>query len=145
MASGRLFYADPETMQPAEEHIEVKGSFGEAITGRVVYTGGAWVHPSCRNLGLSDLLPRFSKAYAFTRWNPDFLTSLMLERNFQRGLAAKFNYPFADWEAWWGDKKETASRFAVLSIDQTHLIDDLQSGLDRLVAEVDFGAIKRTA
>lgn len=144
-ASRRMFYADPERSASAGEVFRVSGSFGEHVTGRVVYSGAAWIHPGYRGLGLASILPRFAKACILTKWLPDYVASLMLESNYKRGLAKTFNYPSVDWEAYWGDSEQTMSRFAVVSIRGAELLDDLEVTLTRTLPEIDRRIEQRRA
>jgi hypothetical protein len=135
--SRRLFYADPLRLAPKGESFEVHGSFGEHIKGRVIYSGAAWVHPDFRKLGITGILPRFTKALMLTRWQPDFIMSLMLESNWNRGLAKTFNYPHVDWGAHWGSAEAPVSRFAVVSMTAAELLSDLTHAVELRPAKVD--------
>lgn len=135
--SRRLFYADPLRLAPKNEVFEVHGSFGEHIRGRAIYSGAAWVHPDFRKLGITGILPRFTKALMLTRWQPDFIISLMLESNWKRGLATTFNYPHVDWGAHWGSAEAPVSRFAVVSMTAAELLSDLTNAVELRPAKVD--------
>ena len=75
----RLFYADPTRMKYPNETCRVSAAAAHDVTGRVAYSGAAWVRPDYRGRSLALVLPRLAKAYAFTRWRPDFIVSWMTE------------------------------------------------------------------
>ncbi len=68
----RVFYEDPAPHIAAGESVEFDGSAVSHIKGRTVYGGALWVRPDYRRRGLTTILPRISRAYAFTRWGTDF-------------------------------------------------------------------------
>lgn len=59
--------------------------------GKLSHTGGLWVHPSWRGIGLSWLLPRLIRVLAIQLWNIDGSTGLVFESLHRTGLATK-NY-----------------------------------------------------
>ncbi len=64
----RLMYGDP-TVAPPGMRIDVDCPPTRDISGRVVFSGGAYYHKSVRGRGLSRILPRISRALAYTQWN----------------------------------------------------------------------------
>jgi GNAT superfamily N-acetyltransferase len=79
------------------------------ISGVVMSSGAAWVHPDYRGRRLSRLLPRTAKAYASARWPLDWTMGYVTPSLAAKGLAnssygtsrlsASVNYP----ELPWGD------------------------------------------
>ncbi|HKF72622.1 MAG TPA: hypothetical protein VKB68_12785 [Stellaceae bacterium] len=68
----RVFYDDPAPHIAAGESVELDGAAVAHIKRRNVYGGALWVRPDYRLRGLTTILPRISRAYAFTRWATDF-------------------------------------------------------------------------
>jgi hypothetical protein len=69
----RVFYADPAPHIAAGEHVTVTAPIAKRITGRSIYGGALWTHPDWRQRGLTKILRRISRAYAYTRWAPDYI------------------------------------------------------------------------
>jgi GNAT superfamily N-acetyltransferase len=59
--------------------------------GRLAHTGGLWVHPDWRGIGISWLLPRLIRVLALQAWNINYSTGLVFEQLHRTGLAAQ-NY-----------------------------------------------------
>lgn len=68
----RVFYDDPAPRVADGERVELDGAAVAHIKGRNVYGGALWVRPDYRRRGLTTILPRISRAYAFTRWDSEF-------------------------------------------------------------------------
>lgn len=59
--------------------------------GRLAHTGGLWVDPEYRGIGLSWLMPRFNHCMATLRWNLDSVTAMVFESLKKTGIPEK-NY-----------------------------------------------------
>jgi len=92
LSSLRLFYRAPEPHLAAGERCEVLAPSAGRITGRVVFSGGGWYHPSCRGTGLSTILPRISRAYAHSRWETDYTVSMVEPILTQKGVVQSYGY-----------------------------------------------------
>jgi hypothetical protein len=90
----RLFFGSGEA--PHEACCTIKAAAANAIAGTVVYSGGGWYHPDFRGLDLSAILPRMSRALAYTRWESDFTVSFVDWRLVQKGVAARYGYTNLD-------------------------------------------------
>ncbi|MGH6815555.1 MAG: hypothetical protein ACREC6_07615 [Hyphomicrobiaceae bacterium] len=141
----RLFYSNPEQLRQPGERVEITATGARILTGRVCYSGAAWVHPEYRGRGLAHILPRFAKAYALTKWDPAYIASLMTESVFRKGFAPRFSYEHVDWEVRWIDSPLGTLRLAVLWLDRMHLARDISAFLTRLETEVDVGVLERRA
>ena len=140
----RLFYADAVVRKYPQETCTVSAPTAREVTGRVVYSGAAWVRPDYRGRSLALVLPRLAKAYAFTRWRPDFIVSWMTEATYKRGLIAHVGYTTVDWDVQMRNSFVGDLRFAFLSMRERGLLDyvrDFSAGL----AQVDRGIGKRRA
>lgn len=91
-SSMRMFYADPDAALARGDRCEVATPVAETITGRVVYSGGVWFRPDFRGKDLATILPRISRAYAFTRWNSDFTIGVMADAVIAGGVAERVGY-----------------------------------------------------
>jgi hypothetical protein len=88
----RMFYADPEAAVARGDRCDVTTPVAAAIAGRVVFSGAGWYRRDYRGKGLARILPRISRAYAFTRWNGDFTISLMADAVVAGGMADRTGY-----------------------------------------------------
>ena len=88
LESMRLFFARPEPHLAAGARCHVDCPAASQLTGRVIYSGGGWYHPKYRGCGLSRILPRISRALAYTQWNSDYTFSVvetvLIEKNVYR-------------------------------------------------------------
>lgn len=59
--------------------------------GRLAHTGGLWVDPDYRGIGLSWLMPRFNHCFATLRWDLASITAMVFEGLKKTGIPEK-NY-----------------------------------------------------
>ena len=88
----RMFYADPDAAFAREDRCEITAPIAEKITGRVVFSGGIWYRRDFRGQDLGTILPRISRAYAFTRWHSDFTIGMLGDGVIAGGLAERAGY-----------------------------------------------------
>jgi predicted nucleic acid-binding Zn ribbon protein len=88
----RMFYADPDAALARGDRCEILAPAAKTITGRVVFSGAGWYRRDFRSKGLATILPRISRAYAFTRWNTDFTISIMTDAVVAGGMAERCGY-----------------------------------------------------
>ena len=75
--SMRPFFTEPEKHLAAGTQCLFDCPPANEITGRVVYSGCAIYHPKVRGCGLSGILPRISRALAYSTWNSGHTVSLL--------------------------------------------------------------------
>jgi predicted nucleic acid-binding Zn ribbon protein len=88
----RMFYADPEAAFARGDYCEIATPMAKEISGRVVFSGAGWYRRDFRGKGLASILPRISRAYAFTQWSTDFTISLMADAVIAGGMADRSGY-----------------------------------------------------
>jgi hypothetical protein len=88
----RMFYADTEAAIARGDRCEITTPAATATSGRVVFSGAGWYRRDYRGKGLARILPRISRAYAFTRWNTDFTISFMGDAVLAGGMADRTGY-----------------------------------------------------
>jgi GNAT superfamily N-acetyltransferase len=98
LPSLRAFYEDPAPHVAAGESVEVTAPSAPHIRGRVAYGGAVWVRPDCRGKGLAALLPRISRAYAYSRWNNAYTWGMCEPKIHAKGLI-RANGPYEVEEA----------------------------------------------
>jgi hypothetical protein len=140
----RLFYSATAQRKYLHEACTITAPSAREVTGRVAYSGAAWVRPDYRGRALALILPRLAKAYAFTRWRPDFIVSWMTEATYKRGLIAHVGYTTVDWAVEMRRSFVGDLRFAFLSMRERGLLDYVGS-FSASLAQVDGGIRKRGA
>jgi hypothetical protein len=75
--SMRPFFAKPEPHLASGTRCLVDCPPASDISGRVIYSGCAIYHPKVRGCGISGILPRISRALAYSTWNSDYTISLV--------------------------------------------------------------------
>jgi hypothetical protein len=92
LTSLRLFYPRPAEQKLAEESCIVASEAAAQIGGRVVYSGGTWIHPEYRKRQMPMILPRISRALALTLWDTDYTFSMVSHALVSKGVAAAYGY-----------------------------------------------------
>jgi hypothetical protein len=87
-----MFYADPQAAFARGDHCAITAPVASEISGSVVFSGAGWYRPDFRGKGLATILPRVSRAYAFTRWSTDFTISMMGDAVIAGGFAERTGY-----------------------------------------------------
>lgn len=93
LRSMRAFYEDPVPRIAVGESIEVEAPSAALIRGRVAYGGAVWVRPDFRGRGLAALMPRISRAYAYSRWDTACTWGLVEHKTHAKGLV-RANGPY---------------------------------------------------
>jgi hypothetical protein len=88
----RMFYADPAAALARGERCAVSAASARVISGRVVFSGAGWYRPDYRGKGLATVLPRISRAYAYTRWHSDCTISMFADAVLAGGMAERCGY-----------------------------------------------------
>jgi hypothetical protein len=92
MVNLRLSYDNPARDKRPGESFNVLSEEPRAIRGRTLFGGAVWYRTDFRKRGLAAILPRISRAYAFTRWNTEYTTSMMATGIVKGGVAAASGY-----------------------------------------------------
>ena len=125
----RLFYPRLDPAQISGRQCIVTGPKAKLITGKVLYSGGAWYRKDFRGRGLSTILPRISRAYGFTLWNSAYTVSFLREALIHNGVAARYGYTNFDWHADLINITSADLHGALGWIDTQQLLDDLSAFL----------------
>jgi hypothetical protein len=133
----RLFYDDPAAKALPGEVCTVSANATKAVTGRVVFSGGGWYRPDFRKRWLSAILPRISRAYAYTRWNSDFTTTVMDKGVVDGGFHKRCGYSNIEWVLDWRNTPLGDMYLAFLWMQPDELISDLRNFLATFDAQVD--------
>jgi hypothetical protein len=141
----RLFYADPEKSAAPGEQCIVTAKSASRFTGRIVYSGAVWYRPDYRRQGLTSILPRLTKAYAFTKWYTDVTLSFMIDDVVSQGTAARAGYPHVEWEVLLKNTPLGDHRGALIWASAQDLIDYFSSYLGETDSQVDSIVYDRAA
>ncbi len=133
----RLFYPDPKLQKLGTERIDVTTPAAELITGRVCFSGGVWFHPNYRGRLLTAILPRISRAYAFTRWFTDVTVTIMAEKLAECGVAARCGYTEINWDLTLRETRTGTVRCALLTMQTEQMLEDLRTFIEELSPQVD--------
>jgi hypothetical protein len=88
----RMFYADPAADALPDERCTIEAASAPRIRGRVTYSGGSWYDDDFRGCGLSAILPRISRAYAYTRWASEFTISFVEDVLVRKSVVRRYGY-----------------------------------------------------
>jgi hypothetical protein len=132
----RLFYADPERSKHPGEACIVTAPSAKRFTGRIAYSGAVWYRPDYRGQGLTSILPRLTKAYAFTKWYTDYTVSFMIDDVVRHGTAARAGYPNVEWDVFLKNTPLGDHKGALVYASAGELIDYFSGSLHRADAEV---------
>jgi hypothetical protein len=136
-ASLRLFYPNPQLQKLANERIEITTPAADSIAGRVCFSGGVWFHPDYRGRLLTAVLPRISRAYAFTRWFTDVTVTIMAEKLAECGVAARCGYTEINWDLTLQETRTGTVRCALLSMRTEEMLQDLSTFVEQLGPQID--------
>ena len=88
----RMFFGDPDAALRRGDRCVISSPTAREIKGCVTFSGAGWYHPDFRGRGLSTLLPRISRALAFTYWETDYTISMIGEKVIAGGMADRCGY-----------------------------------------------------
>ncbi len=125
----RLFYADPALSKQPTERCVVTAPSTRFVSGNVVFSGGGWYRRDYRKLELSMILPRISRALAFTRWDSNYTVSIMAEKVIKGGMAERCGYTNVDWDLSLFDSPVGTVRCAFVWMERVQLMQDLSDFL----------------
>jgi hypothetical protein len=142
--SMRVFYPDPEKMIRAGEKCVVTAKSTHGVSGKVIFSGAAWIRPDCRGKGLHKIFPRLGKVLSYGKWGGDAIISVMAEDVHGRGFAPRVGYTNVDWDIRLTTAALRDLRVAFLSMNAEDLVSYV-SQFSAGVAEVDATITARSA
>lgn len=122
-----LYYARPDRDARPGETCEVTAESTRKIRGRVAFSGAGWYRPDYRGKVLSRILPRISRAYAFTRWSTDYTASMIQDSVLAGGMAQRSGYENIDWHVHVKKSPMGDIKFAFVWMEADTLIEDLRN------------------
>lgn len=95
ISSMHMFYRDPARWAASGTRCTIQGAAARAagaVTGSVVFGGGAWYHRDYRGTGLSEIMPRIGRNLAHTRWGNQYHISLVEDALVAKGVHLRYGY-----------------------------------------------------
>jgi hypothetical protein len=142
----RMFYgAEPP---PAAESCRVRAPSSSSITGTVAFSGAGWYRPDFRGKGLAAILPRVSRALAYTRCATDFTISIMADAVAAGGMAVRAGYTHIEGSVELINSPVGPFRGVLIWMPKDELLRDVRhflGGAAKIPAEVDAVAQNRSA
>lgn len=137
VADQSFFYGSEIPPAPGMPVAEVTAPSARQITGRMVYSGGLWVHPDYRGRHLAGLLPRLSRCYALAIWGTQFTIGMASENNFSPKLVAAYGYEKIEHRFTIAGLAPQPMSWAILWMNRDELIDDLTRFVDARGPQID--------
>lgn len=141
----RLFYDEPDRLKNPGERCEVTASIARTIRGRVLINGAVWYHPAYRGRDLAMIIPRISRAYAYTRWKIDHSMGIVIQKATDGGIIDRLGYPHREWDLKLINSSMGNGRCCFGWMHADELLDDLEGWLAGFDAQVDAGVDDRRA
>jgi hypothetical protein len=141
----RMFYDDPVREKAPDESCEVTAPIAKSLRGAILVGGAAWYRPDYRGRQLSAILPRISRAFAYTKWRTDWTTTLMMEGPMKGNVWQSSGYTEFQWDLRLFNAPNGNPRCAICWMPPEQLISDLRQQLEDLGAQVDPGVAQRRA
>jgi hypothetical protein len=131
LCSLRMFYADPIAHALPGEHCSITSPSAERVCGQVTYSGGAWYSRDFRGCGLSTILPRISRAYAYTRWRSQFTISFVEDVLVQKSVVQRYGYTNIEPRVLFRDTLMGDMDLNLVWMDEAEMLADLASFVSR--------------
>jgi hypothetical protein len=145
MVSLRLSYDDPARDRMPNEAFDVTAAAPKTIRGTALFGGGVWYRPDYRKRGLAAILPRISRALAYTRWNTDYTTSMMAVGIANGGVAQASGYRHVEPEIRIRNSRMGDLTTHFMFMRPSELLADLETYLDGLTTQIDTAVGQRRA
>ncbi len=140
--AGRLFhwpdsslYDEMESVlypgTPHHPNFHVRCPTAHGVTGTVCFSGSTWFHPEYRRLGLSRILPRVSRVFAYGNFQTDWTISMVKRDLVEKNIAAAYGYTDVHFGIWAPGHPLGDLDLALVRMPRSELLSDLR----RFVAE----------
>lgn len=136
--SQSFMYPQPARQAQDGEHCKAACPAAAKLTGRVCHTGALWMRPDYRNQGLGSLMPRLTRAYALTRWWPEFTFSIVkaLPSLTARNVKRLYGWRHFDGTLGWYNSPHLGDipQIALCWMNDRETVDDLRQFVELLGA-----------
>jgi hypothetical protein len=110
-----------------------------------VINGAVWYHPTFRKRQLSMIIPRITRAYAYTHWKIDHSMGLAMEGPTRGGIIDSVGYPHREWDLRLFNAPNGDPRCCICWIYADEMLEDLRAFSASFDAQVDVGIDQRRA
>jgi hypothetical protein len=141
----RMNYDHPERDKCPDEACTVTAEKTKSITGIILLGGAVWYRKDYRGKELASILPRVSRAYAYSLWEQDYTTTLMVAGVAKGGVAAASGYTNIQPEVQFTKTRLGDATTYFLWMEPPQLIGDLRTYLAGSDPQVDAGVAERRA
>jgi hypothetical protein len=141
----RMFYDEPAASKNSEERCHVTALAAKGVEGRVVFSGAAWYRADYRGKQLVGILPRLSRAYAYTRWKSDCTITMMTEPVVKGGVFPKNGYRNIEWDLRMQNSRLGDLRLSLQWSKTDEMLDDLAWFVEAFDAKTGSSADARRA
>jgi len=125
-----IFYDDPNKDAAPGEKISCTSPSAPHISRQICYSGGAWLHPQYRSIGLMGILPRISRSLALLMWDTDYTVSFVEKVLIQKGVINRYGYRLAEPGIQWRNSKIHGNLdLNLIWMDTPMLVKDLASAI----------------
>ncbi|HKK29779.1 MAG TPA: hypothetical protein VKA18_05215 [Alphaproteobacteria bacterium] len=122
---------------PEHPPFHVRCPAAHGVSGTVCFSGSTWFHPDYRRLGLSRILPRVSRVFAYSNFDTDWTISMVKRELVEKNIAAAYGYTDIQFGIWAPGHPLGNLDLALVRMPRAELLSDLR----RFVAE--RGAVGR--
>lgn len=140
--AGRLFHWPASSLADEMESIlypgiekhpdfHVRCPSAHGVSGTVCFSGSTWFHPDYRRLGLSRILPRVSRVFAYGNFQTDWTISMVKRDLVEKNIAAAYGYTDVQFGIWAPGHPLGDLDLALVRMPRSELLSDLR----RFVAE----------
>lgn len=133
-----FMYPDPDRQAQPDERGIANCPAAATLTGRVCHTGALWMRPDFRSQGLGSLMPRLTRAYAYTKWWPEYMFSIvkMAKSQNARNIRRLYGWPHFDGTIGWLNSPHLGDipDIAICWMTEQETIEDLEQFMPLIAA-----------
>lgn len=135
--SQSIYYGHPHQPDIAQPRCTMNVPMARELRGRLVCSGGTWVKPSHRGLGLAAILPRISRTLALGWWNTDYTISFLSDSLAKSPVLKSYGYTNIQPGYSIQQNGQETYRGSLVWMSRAAMLDDLQEFQLRGLAEID--------
>jgi hypothetical protein len=132
--SGRLLFAQPETMNNAKIRCRVTAPSAPLICGTVGYAGAAWFHPTLRGRHIGALTARIGRACGYARWNLKLAFGVTSVALLPKGFIHDAGYLHAEHGVAFTNSSACPAQGALVWVTRDEIVDDFTAFVGEMEA-----------
>jgi hypothetical protein len=91
LRSLRMLFGPRADAMAASVTFELTAPSADRISGQILYHGGVWVHPDCRKLGLTRIMPKLNRYFAMSQQHFDYEIAMASAALLKPHVAASYS------------------------------------------------------